>query len=238
MTHNTPAYDLDTVGFFRDLYIQHGDSAAAHSDLEECRQARYKIILDFIEALEDEASREITILDYGCGTGGLIEALEVSSTENSGWTQFKVTGVDPVQEFIDEANVKYASKGHVFLHLSQTPDTTFDYTILSGAFHKSCGDRERDFSMFYEALVSCFAKTRKAMIFNALTTEVDFINRDLHYVDMSEVIRLIKQAFGHRTAFTLRNDYAMRSDCPTPYEFTVCVYKEPVNEVWNLQANT
>ncbi|MDO9117210.1 MAG: class I SAM-dependent methyltransferase [Nitrospira sp.] len=150
-----------------------------------------------------------TILDVGCGLGGLIPYLERHTGGD-----FRYIGVDIAEKLIGEAAAKYGGTGRDFyvgdIHSVTLPPV--DIAVLSGALSfKAVGVEE----YAYGTMERMYALSRKAASLNFLTKYVDYeLDKNQHY--QPEMI--FSKARQITRYVNLIHDYPL-------YEFTVQLLK-------------
>ena len=107
---------------------------------------------------------------------------------------------------------------------SEINNLSYDYGFVSGTFN----DKMKNNRDFWQNTVSeMFAKCKKGIAFNMMSTYVDFQNKDLFYEDPEYVFKFVKN---NLTPYvTLRHDFETKKDT-IPFEFVVYAYKEPNSE--------
>lgn len=150
-----------------------------------------------------------TILDVGCGLGGLIPYLERHTGGD-----FRYIGVDIAEKLIGEAAAKYGGAGRDFyvgdIHSVTLPPV--DIAVLSGALSFKAGGMEE---YAYGTMERMYALSRKAACLNFLTKYVDYeLDKNQHY--QPEMI--FSKARQIARYVNLIHDYPL-------YEFTVQLLK-------------
>ncbi len=150
-----------------------------------------------------------TILDVGCGLGGLIPYLERHTGGD-----FRYIGVDIAEKLIGEAAAKHGGAGRDFyvgdIHSVTLPPV--DIAVLSGALSFKAGGMEE---YAYGTMERMYALSRKAACLNFLTKYVDYeLDKNQHY--QPEMI--FSKARQIARYVNLIHDYPL-------YEFTVQLLK-------------
>jgi len=156
-----------------------------------------------------------SVLDFGCGTGHLLEYLR----RERGFTG-EYTGYDLSDDLLAAARLKFP--GARFERRDIIADgipEEFDYVFISGVFNNLTGHNAE---FMRDALTRLFAHTRSALAFNALSAYVDYFDAGLYYADPGEVFAFCKERLS--PLVTLRHDYLIKPTAP-PYEFTVYVQR-------------
>jgi hypothetical protein len=91
--------------------------------------------------------------------------------------------------------------------------------MLSGVFNNVMPNAQ---TFLQAVLRNMFAAARRGIAFNAMSTYVDFLAKDLTYFDPGEVFRFCKEELSPLVC--LRHDYTVKPNV-VPYEFAMYVYK-------------
>lgn len=155
------------------------------------------------------------VLDFGCGTGHLLEFLRRSCGYRG-----EYVGYDLAADLLAVARTKFPrvqfERRDIF---ADGMPEEFDYVFISGVFNNLTGHNE---AFMQDALTRLFARTRRALAFNALSAYVDYFDAGLYYADPGEVFAFCKERLS--PLVTLRHDYLIKPTAP-PYEFTVYVHR-------------
>lgn len=197
--------------FYKNEFSLHGDS---HSSVRyasrESQWSRYDILTE----ISDLANK--TILDYGCGTGHLLEYLNEKNTRIKDYI-----GVDLLPEFLEICKGKFSSA--TFLQNLGDCKKPFDYGIISGTFNDALSNN-RDF--WKQVISDLFLRCNDGIAFNMMSRYVDYENPKLYYEDPSYVLDFVKKNLS--PFVTLRHDYLCKVDS-IPYEFSIYIYKKAKN---------
>jgi SAM-dependent methyltransferase len=196
---------------YQALFREHGDSARAAQHFDDRSQRRrFEVLVDGIR--EPGAS----VLDVGCGLGHLADFLS-----ERGPTRY--LGVDLVPEFVAQARQRLSGRpGIEFRELDFRTDPLpegFDYALLCGVFNNRLEDN-REFML--ETLRRMFAAARTGIVFNALSTYVDFQDPQLYYSDPRELLHFCKVELSRKVV--LRHEYLVKEG-GIPYEYAMYVYR-------------
>jgi len=204
---------------YTELFERHGDSpqAAQWSD-RATQERRMEILLQVGEVADAK------ILDFGCGTGHLLEYLRRTRA-----FQGEYVGYDLSPELIAAASQKLPrARFEARDILRDGIPEDFDYVLVNGVFNNRAGD---NWQMLTTLLTQVFAHVRRALAFNALSTYVDFTDPQLFYVNPEAVFRFCKERLS--PSVTIRHDYRVKPDV-IPFEFSVYVYRTPFAPVHEL----
>ncbi len=158
------------------------------------------------------------VLDFGCGTGHLLEVMKGKYEFNG-----EYVGYDISRKMIEIAREKHplARFEHRNILEEGVPED-FDYIFISGVFNNRASD---NWGMMTSILKCLFNNTRKAIAFNNLSTYVDYVTKALFHVDPERVFRFCKEELS--PFVTLRHDYEVKPGV-VPFEFSVYVYKTEI----------
>lgn len=162
--------------------------------------------------------RTAKILDFGCGTGHLLDFLR-RRIRYSG----EYVGYDLSSDMIALATRKFPdARFETRDVLDSGLAEDFDYVLISGVFHILV---ENSWDLLTETLRCLFTRTRRAIAFNAMSTYVDRFDRGQFYVSPIRIFQFCKEQLSPCVA--VRHDYMLRPGT-VPYEFTVYIYATDV----------
>ncbi len=150
-----------------------------------------------------------TILDVGCGLGGLIPYLERLTGDD-----FQYIGIDIAEKLVGDASATYGHVGRAFYvgDIFSVVVPPVDIAVLSGALSLRVDSIEK---YAYATMERMYSLSRKAACLNFLTKYVDYeLQKNQHY-EPELVFAKAKQIAGRVTLF---HDYPL-------YEFTVQLLK-------------
>jgi SAM-dependent methyltransferase len=151
-----------------------------------------------------------SILDVGCGIGGLYEYL------SSIYTELNYTGVD-----INQGMLKMAANRHPELSFICTDllaesnllkNSRFDYVFLSGALNLSHDNQEQ---IIRDMMAKMFLIANKGIALNFLSVFSDFYKAGEYY---SNPEKILQSALKISRKVVLRHDYM-------PHDFSIYIYK-------------
>ena len=197
--------------YYQSLYKEYGDSHKSVQHVsKESQNVRFAIFLDMISS----SSR---VIDLGCGLGDMLLYLR-----KNGFTG-EYLGYDFVPEFIDVASAKFSSDAkaqfEVFDIYKDEIAQGYDHVLISGVFNNKMTD---NIGFLTLTLQKSIRQCEKSVVFNALSTFVEFKNEALFYVSPLELFELCKTTM---TPFvSLKHDYVTKPG-GYPYEFTMQLSK-------------
>lgn len=155
-----------------------------------------------------------TILDVGCGFGGLFE---YAATKGY---QFDYTGVDIVESMIFYARERNNSAE--FIHgniLDLEIAEKFDFVVCNGILTQKLDVPGREMDEFCQLLIKrMYELCRVGIAFNVMSTKVNFFSNNLYYRNPSE---LVSWCMSEITPY-VKLDHAYPL-----YEYTIYLYREP-----------
>lgn len=205
----------DLANQYTRLFLAHGDSPQASQ--WSSRETQDKRLRELIRVIEPHHPSFLvaSILDFGCGTGRLLDLLQ-----NEFAFSGIFTGVDISAPIIDFANTLHPESRFLCTNLLEEPLVgKFDYVLCSGTFN----NREME-TRLWDALPILFAHCKTALAFNLLSTFVDYQDEGLSYFDPTEVLRFCKAELSPYVV--LAHDYELKKGV-VPFEFTVSVSRKP-----------
>jgi cyclopropane fatty-acyl-phospholipid synthase-like methyltransferase len=196
----------DLQSHYKNLFIQHGDSAeAVQYASRESQERRFKFLVE-VGDLNGKS-----ILDFGCGTGQLYAYLQTQGVTVS------YHGVEIVDEFIELCQSKYPSQS--FGKIDAFEGKNFDYVFVSGVFNNLIKNNRE----FYQStLKKLFGMTRIGLSFNMMSAYVDYQDPGLFYEYPENVFSFLKKEI--TPYVSLRNDYEVKTGV-IPFDFTVYAYR-------------
>jgi SAM-dependent methyltransferase len=176
-------------------------------------ESQFRRFHELMRVADDEQSESrFSILDFGCGYGGMLDYLQPVYGE-----RISYTGYDLSLAMIEEAKVKYANRGEFTQALN--PSEKWDFIVASGVFNvKQDRSNAEWLDYILQVLEDFHRMSTKGFAFNVLTSYSDFeYMRDyLYYAEPELFFTHCKKQFSRKVA--LLHDYPL-------YEFTIIVKK-------------
>lgn len=170
---------------------------------------RFSELVHFMPGIETE---RFSVLDVGCGNGELFHYLNFR-----GFTG-RYDGVDINENLLVDGRAQFPAEIFPEVQfrnvdiLSQDVEQA-DFVVLSGVFNIAVGQDDG----FHEAmLVKMFAAARRAVVFNAVSSHVNFRNPQMYYIDPAKLIDFIARNLSKK--FELRHHFL-------PHNYTVCIHR-------------
>ena len=155
-----------------------------------------------------------TVNDWGCGYGSMFHFLDtLPGVEMRGYT-----GYDISEDMLGAArNTIGSRKAKFVLGADVTEDA--DYSFVSGTFNVRLAVAEADWDRYVrDQLTRIYARSRRGLAFNLLTSYVEWKQESLFYANPGEFFDFCKRSLSPYV--TLVHDSAL-------YEWTMLVHREP-----------
>lgn len=187
--------------------------AAAHGEDSRAvlcdRQTR--LIQRFVEIAHhlDLNGSKRRVLEVGCGHGEFFKFLAANGYRGS------YVGTDINADLLDVARRRFKSIDvRLFDIVEQDLGETFDYVVLSGVFNIDVG---QDAAWVHRFLERMYAHAEEAIVFNAVSTYVNFRDPRMFYLDPVETFRFCVEKLSRRVTVAHHN---------LSYNYTVAVFKQ------------
>ncbi|MCD0471079.1 class I SAM-dependent methyltransferase [Flavobacterium sp. JAS] len=175
---------------------------------------RYKIMLDII-LLSEASDHNVSLLDFGCGTGHLLDFIQRNNIKN-----IIYSGLDISQKFVDVAKKKYTDNSFYCIDILDSKDSigTFDYVVMNGVFtEKRELSYDEMWNYFTKMITVIYEKCNNGFAFNVMSKNVDWEREDLFHVSHDTLSDFLCKNLTRN--YIIRNDYGL-------YEYTVYVFKK------------
>ena len=199
------------IKHYESCFEKHGDS---HLGMDwpntEDVFTRFQIMLESVR----ENNEQVSILDFGCGTGHLLEHIKKQNIQN-----IKYTGLDVSKKFIDKCKEKFPDVDFICADVldQNTIIENHDYIIMNGVFTEK---REMTFDAmwkyFQKMITTVYKFTNKGISSNVMSKNVDWERDDLFHVPLDLLTGFLCKEISRN--FVIRNDYGL-------YEYTTYIYK-------------
>lgn len=211
---------MDTISLnlkkhYLNLFEKHGASAKG-VDWKNKDQAnlRHKIMLNVIREEDLKAKKTVSVLDVGCGYGE-----QYIFAKKSG-LKIAYTGIDIVPQMIDYAQRKIKNAHFIYADIfTFSPKKLFDYVICNGILTQKLTSTDSQMDKFAKKLIlKMFELARKGIVFNTMTTYVDFKTKGNYYVNPN---KMISNALNLTRFVKVDHSYPL-------WEYSVYMYKENI----------
>ena len=158
-----------------------------------------------------------SILDFGCGTGYLYNYLNKLKFKG------RYTGIDISFEAINFAkkNLKKNKNCDFMLIdiLKNKLNRKYDYILINGTFNNNT---KNNWFWMKKCLEKLFLSAKKGIVFNNLSSYVDYKDKKLFYIEPEKVFQFCKKILEKRVM--IDNTYQIKKNV-IPYEFTTFIKK-------------
>jgi SAM-dependent methyltransferase len=193
---------------YRQAFREHGNSVRAVFWPRDRQEIRLGALTRFI------AEDGFSILDYGCGLAHLKPLLARR------FTSFSYTGVDLVDEFVEEDRRQYPDATFRRITTFRDVGETFDHIVLSGVFNMLYDDDPTlQARLIRETLRHLFDHCTISLAVNFMTDRVDYRQPSAHHQNPEDICEFVRQELSPR--LIIDQSYM-------PYEYTVTVFRDSV----------
>lgn len=196
---------------YQELFRKHGNKSESvqYTD-KESQYKRFEILTQIDRQLN-------SIVDVGCGLAHLYDYLNTKGFIG------QYLGLDYVNEFIESCKKKYETvENCTFDHfdiIKNDIPKKYDYVMLSGVFNNKFVTNKE----FMEISIrKMFEACNKGVAFNAMSTYVDYQDKELYYSNPIEIFDFCKKNITKKV--TLRHDYLVKENS-IPFEYCIYLYK-------------
>lgn len=209
---------LEIVSHYESCLEKHGDTnLGVDWPKEKDVDTRHKVML---EVIKKDASRKLTLLDFGCGTSYFYEYI-LREMKNAISNQIEViySGLDLSEKFIQVSRSKFPSNTYYCLDILENSIDlpAFDYVIMNGVFTEKRALSFDEMLVYFESsLQKIFDKAKVGIAFNVMSKQVDWERDELFHLPLDTLTSFLAKNLSRN--FIIRNDYGL-------YEYTTYVYK-------------
>ena len=204
---------LKLSNHYDNLFERHGDSVKSSQQSDKItRDKRLKILTQNLDL-----NKKISILDFGCGTGYLLQYLLRKGFNGS------YTGIDISEKIINFAKYKNTYKKAQFIKinlLEKSLKKKFDYTLVNGTFNNNTNN---NWLWIRKVLKELNKITKKEIVFNNLSEYVDYKEKKLFYIKPEKVFNFCKLNIS--PYIIIKNDYQIKKGI-IRFEFTTFIIKK------------
>jgi SAM-dependent methyltransferase len=197
--------------YYSKCFAEHGASAPGVDWHNAASLAlHYDKMLAVIEM--DRLYRGVSVLDVGCGYGGLLDrAIERG-------IDIEYTGIDIVPEMVSHGQCKHPDASFAEADIfSFIPGRTFDYVVANGVLTEKLDVSIRAFDQFSRRMIRrMFDFANRGIAFNMMTSYVNFTASNLFYQNPGELISFCSAELSPKW----RLDHAYPH-----YDFTMYVFR-------------
>lgn len=173
---------------------------------------RYEKMLDVLEP-GIAAQRTVSLLDVGCGYGGLLEHAQGRGIA------LDYTGIDMAENMIAHARASFPPAAfHAGDVLALAGSRQFDYVVCNGILTQKLLTSIMAMNVYAQRLMrKMFDLCQRGVAFNIMSNQVNFMAENLYYRSPVEVLSFALSELTRK----VRIDHAYRL-----YEYTVYLYRD------------
>jgi SAM-dependent methyltransferase len=177
-------------------------------------ELRQDILLNVILPEATPKNKQITILDVGCGYGGLYWY-----AKDKKQLKLRYTGIDVAENMIEYAAPKAPEAEFICQDIFDFPDKTrFDYVVCNGILTQKLTASIKDMDKFaYKLIKKMFKLCKVGIAFNVMSTQVNFMVDNLYYKSPVELFAFCQSEITSK--IKIDHSYPL-------YEYTVYLYQE------------
>ncbi len=177
---------------------------------------RYNKMLAVIESLSLDKSEPVSLLDVGCGYGGLY----LYATSKG--MKLNYTGIDVAENMIEHASIEIPEAKFQHKDLFDlSSESRHDYVVCNGILTQKLETPSLQMDQFAAHLIrQMFSLCNIGIAFNIMTTKVNYYSNNLYYRNPAELLSwCLSEISPH-----IKLDHAYPL-----YEYTIYVYRNPVS---------
>ena len=203
-----------TLDGIRDLYegnlAEHGTTSKSVGWPDEASQM---LRFERLARVIDRDAAGFTVNDWGCGYGAMFGYLDRAF----GARLLRYTGYDISAEMLAAARTRCADARAAFVQGPEVTDDA-DYTFVSGTFNVKLQASDAEWDAYVKRhLETMYARSRRGLAFNLLTSYVDWKSDNLFYADPKDFFDFCKTKLSRFV--TLHHDARL-------YEWTMLVTRD------------
>jgi len=217
MNHAPVSRHRDLVRHYEEIFSIHGDGhlGVDWPNLKDLH-TRFRIMTELLR--NSSSNSKVSVLDFGCGNGLLLEYLENVGLLKS----IDYTGLDLGESFVAHCRTRFPRETFLALDVLESPEMLpcYDYIIMNGVLteKRNLSDEEM-LDLLKKLVLVVFGKANFGLAFNVMSTHVDWKRDDLFHLPMDRLAEFLVKEVSRN--FVIRNDYGL-------YEYTAYVYKKSI----------
>lgn len=204
-------------------FAEHGATVKGVAwNKEEDVRVRYSKMLEVLQKDFYVRPARPSLLDVGCGWGGLLEHARAHGVD------LDYAGIDVVEEMLVHARARFPGARFISGDVLD-PDITigqYDFVVCNGILPLKLSLPIPEMERFAKRLIlRMFELCRHGIAFNMMSTRVNFMSDHLYYQNPSEILAWLLSEVSPRVR--LDHGYSsLGSSERLLYEFTAFVYKD------------
>lgn len=209
--------------YYTQTFLQHGATAKGVDWNDENELlVRYDKMLGVLQKdFCTDLPISPTLLDVGCGWGGLLKYIEKLDLP------IEYTGFDIVPSMIEKANELFPNKEFLLQDVFELSNNrTFDFVICNAILTQKLNVSIPEMELFAKNLIrKMFELCKHGIAFNLMSTRVNFMVDNLYYQNPAELLSWLLTEVSPRVR--LDHGYSsLNSNNGKFFDFTVYVYKD------------
>lgn len=180
-------------------------SGAVRWDNPQTQYFRFAELVKYLDLSDQNKS----VLDVGCGNGELFKYLNHSGFRGD------YTGYDINLGLLEQALYRFPGIKFFNRDVNQIEDyEDFDYVLSSGVFNIDFG---QSLEFIHDFIANMFRHARHVLVFNAISTHVNYRDQGMYYIDPSQILRFCLENLSKRVVL---------SHGSLPFNYTIAIYKQ------------
>jgi 2-polyprenyl-3-methyl-5-hydroxy-6-metoxy-1,4-benzoquinol methylase len=209
--------------YYTQTFLQHGTTAKGvdWNDEKELL-VRYDKMLGVLQKdFCPELPESPTLLDVGCGWGGLLQHIVTLNLS------LEYTGFDIVPCMVDKASELFPDSEFLLQDIfEQSENRTFDFVVCNAILTQKLDVSIPEMELFAKNLIrKMFELCNHGIAFNLMSTRVNFMVDNLYYQNPAELLTWLLTEISPRVK--LDHGYSsLQNNKGKFFDFTVYVYKD------------
>lgn len=206
------------IEHYEECFDKYGDTPRGVDwTKEEQVEFRYQTMLELVNFREKsfQVTKQVSLLDYGCGLSHLYEFIQNNNINN-----IEYTGLEISNKFFNESKQKFPKNNYILgdiLKDNNLLQNKYDYIVMNGVFTEKRNLSYEDMFEYFEKMITrIYSYCNKGIAFNVMSKQVDWEIDTLFHVPMDDMANFLTKKISRN--FIIRNDYGL-------YEYTVYLYK-------------
>lgn len=204
------------------IFEKHGATARGVDWRDEDELlVRYDKMLDVLRKDFLPPLDTVSLLDVGCGWGGLARrAIDLK-------LPLAYSGIDVVESMVAHAKTEFESAEFIHGDVFAMPDVpAYDFVVCNAILTQKLGASNMEMEQYSRKLIhKMFSLCRHGVAFNMMSTRVNFMVGNLYYQNPAELFTWLLTDVAPRVRFD-HGYSSLASGKGKYYDFTVYVYKD------------
>ena len=211
MSESASEVSRKQAAHYQALFDKHGVSVdAVASARQEYKELRYSLLSDVFGQ-----DKSFSLHEIGFGLGHYYEYLKTHFADRS----INFSGSEVTPAFLQHCRERYPECEFDAHDYSARPSRkTYDYIVLAGVFYQLGASSPEQFAVFVrQTLSSAWKCVRRGLVFNMISSHVDYRYDHLFYGDPAETLVFISQNLSR---------FARLNQSTPLFEYKIYVYKK------------